>query len=204
MIDARALNWRFLVPDQPSGLLLLPVAEERVPGAVAPERSAEALADALTDHTYPAVVAPDAGAWCKVAGERAAGLLVRLAAAVAPGGYLYAGFSNPWYPARLRARGSLALKRELRILERLGFTGLQAYLAFPSQACPAYLVDASNAACLEYFVRRISIPYVERQGARARMERRALRGMRAIAMASPHATRVRFAPAAAVMGRRPA
>jgi hypothetical protein len=36
-VDARTLNWRFVVPDEPEGLLCLPVNGERRPLAVAEE-----------------------------------------------------------------------------------------------------------------------------------------------------------------------
>jgi hypothetical protein len=202
VIDARTLNWRFLVPDEPEGLLLLPIGEERVPAAIVPERDRASLWAALDGRTYPAVVAADLSAWSTVAGTRPSELLDRLAASVATGGFLYAGFSNPWYPGTRRS-DSLPWARARRIVEGRGMSGSLLYLAFPDHACPAYLVDASDRAALEYFVQRLSVPYVGGEGRSARVKQGALRAMRALARAAPHAARVRFAPAGAVVSRRP-
>jgi hypothetical protein len=204
-LDARALNWRFVVPDEPRGLLLLPADGERVEGAVSPELSASALSGALRDGPYPAVAAPDLARWAGL--ERAGGaadLLARLGDAVGPGGWLFAGFPNPWYPARPAATGSLGLGTARRILGRSGLGIGESYVALPDQRCPAYLVSAGAPAELEYFLRCLFRPYTgSLSGWRARLGQRSLSLMRRIALGLPHRVRVRFAPALGIVARRP-
>jgi len=202
-IDARTLNWRFLLPDEPEGILLLPVADERVPGAIVPDRDPGALMVLLEGRRYPAVVATDAAAWSAVAGRGAARLLARLADAVEPGGSIYVGFANPWYPAAPRSRGSLGLRRIQRILGERGLVDAHAFVALPDQACPAYLVDAVDPACLEHFIRRLAVPHAEMPGLRGRVRQGLLMAMRLASLVAPHAMRVRLAPATAVVARRP-
>ena len=71
VVDHRLLNWRFVVPSVPDGLLLLAAADEagEVPGAVACD---PALA-ALRSGPYPAVVVSDLGRWTAAAAGQPAG-----------------------------------------------------------------------------------------------------------------------------------
>jgi hypothetical protein len=203
-LDARALNWRFVVPDEPRGLLLLPAEGERVEDAVSPEPSASALSAALREAPYPAVVAPDLAAWAGF--ERAGGaadLLARLGDCVGPGGWLFAGFPNAWYPAHPAAAGSLGLGAARRILHRAGLGIVDAYLALPDQRCPAYLVSTEGPAELEYFLRRLFRPYAgSLSGWRAGLRQRSLSVMRRVALGLPHRLRIRFAPALGIVARR--
>jgi hypothetical protein len=203
-LDARALNWRFVVPDEPRGLLLLPAGGERMEDAVSPELSASALSAALGDGPYPAVAAPDLAGWAGL--ERAggaAGLLARLGDSVGPGGWLFAGFPNAWYPAHPAAPGSLGLGAARRILRRSGLGIDEAYLALPDQRCPAYLVSTGGPAELEYFLRRLFRPYPgSLSGWRAGLRQRSLSIMRMVALGLPHRLRVRFAPALGIVARR--
>ena len=200
--DARPLNWRFVVPHVPTRSLLLPVDGEQIPGAVVPTPTRGGLDDALEGPVYAAVVAIDAGGWSSRLGLAPAELLGRLADAVEPGGSFCVGFSNPWFPGRPRRPGSLASGRAHEVLRRHGFEVERCYLAFPGVDCPAYLVDQDEPACLDYFVRRLSVPYAPGSGMSARLKQRMLGAMRRIAMAAPHRGRVRFAPGAVLVARR--
>lgn len=203
MSDARTLNWRFIVPGEPAGLLFLPADGERLDAGRLVPRSRPALTEALAEGTYPAVVAVDAGGWSRETGIAPGRLLRRLAEAVEPGGYLCAGFPNPLYPARPSSRGSLGANRAERLLLQAGFEAPRVYLAFPGSDCPAYLVERDDPACIEYFVRHLAIPYAEGRGRSARARQHLLGLMRRAAVAAPHAMRARLAPAAVLVARRP-
>jgi len=204
-VDARLLNWRLVVPSEPDGLLLLAVAAESLPGAVCPARDAAGLAAALDGRRYPAVVVGDLGAWGRVDGAGgAAALLGRAAAAVAPGGWLYAGFANRLYPAGLRDRGALRAGAAWRALAAAGMEPAAAYLAFPDQRCPAYLVGTAGSVELEYFLRTLFFPHVTGSSAlKARVKQHALALGRLAALATPPRFRPMFAPAYGVVACRP-
>jgi len=199
--DTRRLNWLFLVPDEPETLLLLPVGPEHPSGALVADPST--LTALLKGGPYPAVAAPDLTAWAVRTRWGAGRLLHRLAEAVGPGGWLYAGFSNPLFPARPFARGSIRMRSALRTVRAAGLTETQSYLPFPSAACPAYFVSA-GAAELDYFLRRLAFPYGDHSNTRGRLGKRLLRPMLRIAVRTPRAARAGFAPAGAILARRPA
>jgi hypothetical protein len=223
VIDHRLLNWRFVVPGVPDGLLLLAAADEagEVPAAVAcdPELTA------LRAGPYPAVVVADLGRWTTAAAKLQAGraaepaagagagrrggsgkeLLGRAAEAVAPGGWLYASFANPLYPMRSRSAAALTLARASRVVGDAGLVPMSCWLAFPDQHTPAYLVPAGNGPELEYFMRIFFFPYATGGSARkARLKQRALTLMRGAALRAPGRLRPRFAPAFAIVAERPA
>ncbi|HYU56821.1 MAG TPA: hypothetical protein VEO00_02060, partial [Actinomycetota bacterium] len=189
---------------EPAGLLLLPANGERLDGAVVPDHTAAALLATLAEGPFPAVAVPDLGVWGHLAGGGRSGrMLERLAGAVAPGGWLYAGFANPWYPARFRLTRAMRLRRAVRILHRAGMGGTEVYLAFPDQTCPAYLVSKGGPAELDAFLRHLFLPYAgASQGWRGRVKQRVLSLMRAAALVSPHSLKARFAPALAIVARR--
>jgi len=203
--DARLLNWRLVVPSEPDGLLLLAIDGETLPGAVCPARDAAGLAGALDGRRYAAVVVGDLGAWARLDGAGgAADLLGRAAAAVAPDGWLYAGFANRLYPAGLRDRGALRAAAAWRVLAAAGLEPAAAYLAFPDQRCPAYLVGTTDGAELEYFLRTLFFPHVTASSAlKARVKQRALALGRRAALATPRRLRPVFAPAFGLVARRP-
>ncbi len=203
--DARLLNWRLLVPSEPEGLLLLAVAGETLPGAVCPPADASGLAGALDGRRYPAVVAADLGTWGLLpGGGGAAALLGRAAAAVAPGGWLYAGFANRLYPAGPRGRGALRAAVARRTLAAAGLEPAALYLAFPDQRCPAYLVGTVDHAELEYFLRTLFFPHATGGSAwKARARQRALAAGRRAALAAPARLRPLLAPAYGLVARRP-
>jgi hypothetical protein len=199
--DARPLNWQFVTPDVPAGLLLLPVGAEPLTAAVIPNRAAPSLSAVLSEGPYPAVAAPDLGRWSRFAGgpER---LLARLAAAVRDDGWLCAGFCNRWSPLRPPGGEHLSMRKARRALHRAGFGRIDTYLAFPDHRRPAYLTS-SGPAELRYFLRRFFFPYVgDLRGVRARLMQRALRLIRMAALATPHTIRIRFAPAYVLVARR--
>lgn len=212
VIDHRLLNWRFVVPSLPDGLLLLPAADEagEVPAAVVCDPGLAAL----RARTYPAVVVADLGRWS--GGEAGQGdpgrghgggreLLLRAAEAVAPGGWLYVSFANPWYPLRSHGGAALTLAAAGRVLRDAGLRPSSAWLAFPDQRTTAYLVPARGGPELEYFMRTFFFPYATGQSARkARIKQRALTLMRGAALLAPARLRPRFAPAFAVVAERPA
>jgi hypothetical protein len=223
VIDHRLLNWRFVVPSVPDGLLLLAAADEagEVPAAVACDPGLAALRAG----PYPAVVVADLGRWTTAAarlrpgagveptaaaeaGRRGGGgreLLGRAAAAVAPGGWLYASFANPLYPMRSRGVAALTLAAASRVVGDAGLRPSSSWLAFPDQHTPAYLVPAGNGPELEYFMRTFFFPYATGESARkARIKQRALTVMRGAALLAPAGLRPRFAPAFAIVAERPA
>jgi hypothetical protein len=203
MNDIRALNWRFLVPDEPHGFLFLPVDGEALAGAISPNGEG-GLAGAIGQGPYPAVAVPDLAAWIRdVPDESPTRLLDRLADAVAPGGWLYAGFPNRRYPGRRAAPGSIRLGAAVRILRARRFTEVRAFLPFPDQRSQAYFISADTRAPLGHFLSLLVFPY-SAGGPGADRKRSRIRWMRRIALASPHPIRVRFAPAAALLARRAA
>lgn len=203
MNDIRALNWRFLVPDEPDSFLFLPVDGEALHGATTPKESG-GLEEALRRGPYPAVAAPDLSAWIDGSnGNSPTRLLRRLAEAVSPKGWLYVGFPNRLYPLGPMAPGSIRLPRATRILQRLGFTEVRASLPFPNQRCPAYFVSTDTQGPLRHFLSRLVFPYAVDQPEPERLQRRIML-MRNVALASPHPVRVLFAPAAGLVARRSA
>ncbi|HZD38642.1 MAG TPA: hypothetical protein VE664_08385, partial [Actinomycetes bacterium] len=129
--------------------------------------------------------------------------LAEAAAAVAPGGWLYASFANPWYPLRGGGAG-LTLQAAAGVLRGAGLRPSSAWLAFPDQRTTAYLVPAGGGAELDYFMRTFFFPYATGSSARkARIRQRALTLMRQLALLAPRRLRPRFAPAFAIVGERP-
>jgi hypothetical protein len=202
VIDHRLLNWRFVVPSVPDGLLLLAAADEAadLPEAVACDPGLAALRSG----PYPAVVVSDLGRWSAAAAEGGKDLLRLAAEAVAPGGWLYASFANPLYPMRSRSTVALTLAAASRVVRAAGLRPLSRWLAFPDQHTPAYLVPAGGGSELEYFMRTFFFPYATGESARkARLKQRALTLMRGCALLAPRPVRPRFAPAFAIVAERP-
>jgi len=213
VIDHRPLNWRFVVPSEPDGLLLLAAADEagEVPGAVACDPEGAALRG--RSGSYPAVVVADLGRWASTtARHRGRGrsgdakeLLAEAAAAVAPGGWLYASFANPWYPLRADGGAGLTLAAAATVLRGAGLQPSSTWLVFPDQRTAAYLVPAGGGPELEYFMRTFFFPYATGGSARkARIKQRALTLMRRVSLVAPARLRARFAPAFAIVAERPA
>lgn len=203
-VDARVLNWRFVVPDEPEGLLLLPANGERLPSAVTAEPRPDGLASALHRGPYPAIAVPDLGAWTAGHRRAAAGpLLARLCAAVAPAGWLCVGFANAWYPGAPARRGSLGVRTALGILRRSGLSELEVFLALPSQRRPALLVPAARDAELDHVLGRLFLTYVPADSPWPMLRRRVLAVLRRGALVAPHSIRVQLAPAFCVIARRP-
>ncbi|RPF38096.1 hypothetical protein [Streptomyces sp. TLI_185] len=199
--DARLLNWRFVVPGEPAGLLLLPATTERLPGAVSPGRAA--LAVALRNRRYPAVATPDLAAWVLRHRPRAAHrMLTDMATAVAPGGWLCVGFPNRWYPAAPLRPGSLSLTAALRATRRAGLTGAAVYAALPDQRRAAFLVPMARPAEMDHTLSVLFDTSFPSGGRGAVAFRRILTVLRRVALAAPRARR-RLMPAYYVVARRP-
>ena len=201
-LDARPLNWRFVVPGEPEGLLFLPISGERLAGAIVPDRTTRALHEALDRGSFPAVAVPDVGSWARVLGSPSA-LIRRLAESVDRGGWLYAGFANALFPGRPFAPGSLRPGSVHRCFEASDGWTVERFFPLPDHRCPAYLVPARRPQEMDYFLRNLFVPYAE-TGNRwvTRAVRRGLMAMRSTALASPGGTRVRLAPAIAIVARR--
>jgi hypothetical protein len=199
--DARALNWRFVTPSEPTGTLLLPAEDERISWAVTPFDTAGALAEAFRSGPYPGVAIPDLHRWARIADIDPATLLGAASRSVEAGGWLYAGFANPWYPLRA-GRGSLRLGKALAVIRRHGLSSPDVYVVFPDQRRPAYLVPRDGRLELEFFLERFFLPYADGDGARARITRAALPSARRAALSVPHRARVALAPAFAVVAER--
>jgi hypothetical protein len=186
-VDARLLNWRFVVPGEPEGLLLLAADGETLPGAVAPRG---APATKLPDGHYPAIAIPDLAAWVPERRPRAAAhLLAMLAAAVAPGGWLCAGFPNRWYPAAPMRSGSLSLVAALGTVRRAGLTGVEVYAALPDQRRAAFLVPLARPAEMDHMLRVLFETSFPSGGRGALAFRRILAAGRRAALATPRARR---------------
>jgi hypothetical protein len=199
--DIRGLNWRVLIPEEPKDFLFLPADHETLPGAITPNGNG-GLTAAFERGPYPAVAVPDLTAWLEHAPGGPAGLLRRLADAVAPAGWLYVGFPNRLYPARPMVSGSLRLRTAARIIRRRGLTEIRTFLPFPDHRCPAYLISAETRAPLGHFLARLVFPYsADRQDPQREQQR--ISRMRSLALAAPHGLRVRLAPAMALVARRP-
>jgi hypothetical protein len=200
-VDARLLNWRFVVPGEPEGLLLLPAGTETLPGAVTPTLNLPVRT--LPERSYPAVAVPDLAAWVPH-GRRseAPRLLAMLAASVAPGGWLCAGFPNRWYPAAPLRAGSTSLSAALGALRRAGLTGPEVYAALPDQRRAAFLVPLARPAEMDHMLRVLFDTSFPSGGQGALAFRRILSVMRRIALAAPR-TRQHFVPAYYLVARRP-
>lgn len=203
-VDARTLNWRFVVPDEPDGLLYLPVEGERVPLAVIAADGLNGLKAALSEGPYPAIAAPDLGRWARHRPALAGPLLSQLCDAVAPGGWLCAGFANANYPATPALTGALRIGTARRILRRAGLSDPDVYYALPNQRCPALLVPAARPTELNHVLRYMFLTYLPGEGPWAAAQRHLLTLLRRGALWTPHGIRTRFAPAFFVIARRPA
>jgi len=202
MNDTRLLNWRLVVPDDGHPLLLLPADGEVMSGATVLERDPRSLRAALQPGAFHGVVASDLSSWQHVDGKGAAGLLERLASVPPPGGWLYAAFPNPLVRPR---RGGLGVRKALRVVRAAGLEGAAGYVLLPSQRRPAWLVPVRRRAELDVFLRRMVFPYAPLSSpVGAWFAARALVAARFLALILPHRLRVRFAPAYAVVARRPA
>jgi hypothetical protein len=201
-VDARLLNWRFIVPGEPEGLLLLPAGAETLPGAVTPAKDPSG-GPQLIDPCYPAIAVPDLAAWLSRGRRRAtACLLADLAAAVAPGGWLCAGFANRWCPiAPLRA-GSLPSGRALRVIRRAGLTEAELYAALPGHRRAAFLVPLARRAEMDHMLRFLFQTSVPERGLGAVAFRRILHILRRAAILTPRVRR-HLVPAYYLVARRP-
>jgi hypothetical protein len=187
-VDARLLNWRFVVPGEPAGLLLLPADTETLPGAVAAERGA--FSRAQLDRRYPAVAIPDLAAWVpRGRPAETSHLLASLAAAVAPGGWLCVGFPNRWYPAAPLRAGSLSLRGALSVIRRAGLTRPEVYAALPDQRRAAFLVPLARPAEMDHMLRVFFETSIPAGGRSAFAGRRILSAARRAALAAPRARR---------------
>lgn len=201
-VDARLLNWRFIVPGEPEGLLLLPAGAETLPGAVTPEKDPSG-GPQLVGLYYPAIAVPDLAAWLP-RGRRGATacLLADLAAAVAPGGWLCAGFANRWCPiAPLRA-GSLSSGHALRVIRRAGLTRAELYAALPGHRRAAFLVPLARRAEMDHLLRCLFQTSVPERGLGVIAFRRILHILRRAALLTPRVRR-HLMPAYYLVAQRP-
>jgi hypothetical protein len=190
--DARELNWRFVLPDEPAGLLVL---DREQAGR---HRS---LADALDNTTSAGIVVPDLSLWA----DRRSGpcLLVDVAQAVAPGGWLCVGFPNRLLlPGSVNARGSMALRTARATLRTAGLTMTAVYLPLPDHRHPALLVDARHRGELDYFFEHLFVTYLPGSSVRVRLLRRLLVAVRRVGLLMPHRVRVACAPGYCVVAWR--
>jgi hypothetical protein len=199
--DARLLNWRFVVPDEPEGLLLLPAGTETLPGAVTSE--GDVLGSAVLDRCYPAVAAPDLAAWTpQHQPDAAARLLAGLAAVVAPGGWLCAGFPNRWYPGAPLREGSLSCRRAVRTVRQAGLIGAELYAALPDHRQAAFLVPLARRAEMDHMLRALFETSFPAGGHGVVVFRRILSILRRVALAAPRA-RGYLVPAYYLVAQRP-
>ncbi|MDX6228995.1 MAG: hypothetical protein QOI76_2385 [Frankiales bacterium] len=190
--DARELNWRFVLPDEPAGLLLLGREEAHLH---------RRLADARGPATSAGVVVPDLSVWAsRLSGH---GVLRDAAQAVAPGGWLCVGFPNRLFPGAAAARGAMALHTAKATLRAAGLAPRTVYLSLPDHRHPAVLVDARLRGQLDYVFQHQFLTYVPGSSARVRLARRGLVAVRRIALVMPQWLRVACAPGYCVLAWRP-
>jgi hypothetical protein len=202
MPDARTLNWRYVVPDEPPGMLLLPVAGETTDRAVVatPGGLAQLLAD---DAAFPAVAVMDLPSWSEHGGRAgSARLLGRLCGAVEPGGWLCLGFANARYPGSWRRSRTLRLRTVRRVLKRSGMAAPEVYAGLPHHTRPGILVPLRRRAELDFVLHHLFLTYAPADGRAPRLQRTALRLMRQAAVAGPHRGRSAFVPAYCLVTRR--
>lgn len=210
-LDARPLNWRFVLPDsEVAGQLLLATENETLPGAISvslaaarqnPEGISAFLDAAVTEGPYPNIVVSDLTGWSKALQISPQDLLNRLAAAVRPGGTLFAGFGNRHYPTEPFAVGTLSLNQASKLLVSADFTVTKQYVAMPDQRCPALLVPVSKSGAeLAYVLRNVMFPYTDATSKlKGRFKQLMLTVMKRGALMSPPVLRFRLAPAYAVI-----
>ena len=181
--DARVLNWTFLVPSS-NRYLLLPIDAERPDGAVAvADMTPAALDEALAAAPFEGVAAPDLASWREASPLEAGSLLGRLAEAVGPAGWLYVGYPNAWYPGNARRPGAQSTASLVRELRASGFERVDSFVALPHHRVPAYLIEDGDPFPLQYFLDRLSFPYVESDDPRkARVKQRILSAARRAAL----------------------
>lgn len=189
VIDARALNWRFILPAEPADPMVLDLAAANIHGR---------LADALTGAPWPALAVPDLTAW--TAGRPPRTVLRELAGAVAPGGWLCVGFCNRWLPGTVR--GAIGVRAATSALHDAGLHLESVYLPLPDHRQPAFLIDARTRSQLDYVFRHTFLSYLPGGSVSARLGRRLLVVVRILAVKAPHPVRVRLAPAYFVIARR--
>ena len=199
MTDARALNWRFVVPGEPSGLLLLPVGDESMDGSV---HASGDVVDNLEGACFPAVVATDLPAWTARGGRReSATLLTRLCDSVAPGGWVCVGFANSRYPAAW-SRASMGLGAVRRVLARSGFRDARVYACLPGHRHPGLLVPLDRRAELDFVLRSLFFTYTPPDASWPRLRRRVLGLLHRGFVASPHWLRRAMVPGYLVVSER--
>lgn len=191
VVDARCLNWRFVLPGEPDGMVVLDQT-------VAARHSR--VTDVLTGARWPAIVVPDLTVWSATVSPRR--VLRDVAEAVAPGGWLCVGFLNRWFPGL--GRGAIGLGAATATLEAAGLTATSLYLPLPDHRHPALLVDARHRGQLDYVFRHVFLTYLPGTSASTRASRRLLVAARRLAVVAPQPLRVRFAPAYYVIARRSA
>lgn len=187
--DARALNWRYLLPEEPDEPVVLDQAAAALHGR---------LSDALTGAPWPALAVPDLTAWTADSSPRT--VLRELATSVAADGWLCVGFPNRLLPGR--SRGAIGLRAATSALSAAGLHREGVYLPLPDHRHPAVLVDARHPGQLDYVFRHTFLSYRPGTSASAWLGRRLLVVARTVAVRVPHSVRVRFAPAYVVIARR--
>jgi hypothetical protein len=131
-------------------------------------------------------------------------LLGQLADAVAPGGFLYAGFPGRGYPLNAASRGAVLRFRATSALRRHGLRLESTYVALPAASCPALIVPVDGPTELDYVLRNLSFPYAPSTRPLVGRARHALvRAGQAAAVRAPHRLRVAGSPGHGLLAVRP-
>lgn len=178
--DARAGNWRFVLPSTPPDPLVL----DQLSG----------IPDPVTAHrTCPAIVAPDLAAWAPRTSS--AELLGQLGELVAPGGWLLVGFANPWFPGHQRVSGgALGLGAAVRGLREHRLRPTICFAALPDHRHPVALVPIDRRDELDDLLLRVPATYVSNGTRAPRTNRRTRQVARRCAVLAPHRLRVAALP----------
>lgn len=195
--DIRRTNWWYVLPPVDGCVLVVGDDDqaETFPERVVTRPNHAALSAALLEGPYPAIAVPDLDGL--VAGDDDLALVRAVAGAVAPTGWMYAGFSN-----RPLRRGALSVAKVRRILRSAGLVDVRLFLAAPDHVTPAYLIPAGRRAEVDFFLRVLFFPYSRGSGARAAAKRLALRVLWLGASISPPWARASAWPSVAFVAKR--
>jgi hypothetical protein len=183
-VDARAWNWRNVVPAEPTPLVVA--------------AGHASLAQVLDGPPADAVVVPDLGGWP----DRGRAVLAAVCSHVRMDGWVCVGFANRWYPAAPLASGAMGLHDVHRTVDRCGLTVTATYIALPDHRHPAVFVPAEHRAELDHVLRRMLVTYVPGDSSFPRLTRRAMSVLRTAALHSPHGLRRDLLPGYLVLARR--
>ena len=143
-VDARLLNWRFVVPGEPEGLLLLPAGTETLPGAVTPEAGCarrRAAGPVLSGGRRPG---PGGVGAAPASGPRRRACWPPWPPRWRPGAGCASGSRTAGTPPRRCGPDRSRPRAPSAPSARAGLTGAEVYAALPDQRRAAFLVPLAR------------------------------------------------------------